>query len=74
MYPIEKGIPMPSPDHTKRARRFPLKEMQAGDSFLVPTKEINKHLYQAVRNCAKYYGKKVSVRKVSNGVRVWLVQ
>jgi hypothetical protein len=73
-YPIENGIPMPDPSRASRAKRYPMSEIQVGQSFLIPTKELTKHVGQAVRNSAKYYGKKVSIRTVKGGVRVWRVR
>lgn len=70
-YKIDKGIPMPDPTRNRPTKRYPIRDMKVGDSFIIPTKELPKHVGQSVRNSAGYYGRKVSVRKVKGGVRVW---
>lgn len=70
-YPLENGIPMPSACSGPRAARYPMREIKVGQSFLIPSSELPKHVGQSVRNSAAYYGKKVAVRKVKGGVRVW---
>jgi hypothetical protein len=74
LYQLENGVPMPEPTRHRRAARYPMRDIKVGQSFLIPAKELPKHVGQSVRNCAAYYGKKVSVRRVKGGVRVWRVK
>lgn len=72
-YPIEKNIPM-AKTRAQRQRKYPIREMKVGDSFLVPEKDVIKNLSQSVRNVAAEHGHKIAVRKVDGGVRVWRVK
>ena len=72
-YQIEHGIPLAS-SKFQRKRKYPLKEMQPGDSFLIPDAELQRNVRQSVRNVADYYGFKVASRKTEDGVRFWRVQ
>lgn len=69
---IDKRVPLPAP-RPQRERKYPLREMKVGDSFLIPTPSA-KNLAQSVRNCAKGYGFKVAMRTVAGGVRFWRVK
>lgn len=75
MYDLEHGIPIP-PAATHRpaqgerpARRYPLREMQVGESFV-----ITQGLVSAIVKAAKRYGVRVVTRAIGNGKsRVWRV-
>jgi hypothetical protein len=56
-----------------RRRKYPIRELAVGDSFLVPEADTFKNLAQTVRNVASDVGAKVAVRRVDGGVRVWRV-
>ena len=69
MFEIEKNIPITS----KNA--YPFDSMQHGDSFLIPCDQ-KKDLYVRgqINSLKKYYPNKIiATRKVSNGLRVWLL-
>lgn len=71
MYPIQKNVPLRS----KQA--YPLDEMQAGDSFLVPctdNQEINYIRAQIHALKKKRPGMVISTRKEDYGLRVWVVK
>lgn len=68
-FAIEKNIPVP--DWRVRAR-YPFKDMQVGDSFLIPQGD-RKKVYPAASAAGARHGKKFAVRKVDDGVRVWRV-
>ena len=72
-YKIEKGIPMTKP-RAIRERKYPIREMKVGDSFLIPEKDLIQSQSQSVRTIASENGYKVAVRKVDGGVRVWRVK
>lgn len=71
---IDKKIPIPP--HSPRSgapRKYPLNEMNIGDSFLWPGAPSR------VVSAVSWYGKrnppaKFTVRKVDGGVRVWRVK
>lgn len=78
---IEKDIPIPKKLlSTKRSCPYPLKEMEVGESFLVPNPD-NLPLLQ-LRNQTNskinYYNKdlgyKFTIRNTEEGLRVWRVK
>lgn len=70
MYEIENGIPIQS--KLENLRKYPLREMEVGDSFFIPSVGTNKiggrFSYLALR-----LGIKITVRNVDGGVRVWRI-
>ena len=72
---IEKGVPLPSVGHDRRPSKYPIKDMQVGDSFFVPLEDdpiftrARQTIYVSARRC----GVKVAVRKKEAGLRVWRV-
>lgn len=83
---IEKGIPTPPPGRGRGAGTgYPFEDMaEIGDSFLVgldegdESDEANKLLVRRVRQAAlgagrKYAPAKFTVRKTTDGVRVWRI-
>ena len=62
---IEKGVPLPI--------KYPLAEMQVGDSFVVSI-ELWKNAHSAAHKHAERHGRKISGRSlVENGVRVYRI-
>jgi hypothetical protein len=72
VYAIDKGVPVVV-RRCERVRKYPIRDMQVGDSFLVPTADIQRNLAQHVRNVAVAHGMKTAVRKTDDGVRVWRI-
>lgn len=74
---IEKGIPTPDPK-VKRAGipnkyRYPYRDMEVGDSFLVPGALVSE--IASVRSyAAQTTGYRFAARAVEGGVRVWRVK
>ena len=67
MYTIEKNVPMPE---RKSKSRFPLAQMQVGDSFAIPPTDYN----TARTICFNYCKKNTQVFKVikrGEEIRVW---
>jgi hypothetical protein len=62
---VDRGIPMPAP----HARKYPWKELEIGDSFLMGGKP--RQVAHAVSRASRAYKRKFSYRKTSEGVRVW---
>lgn len=74
-FDIEKGVPLPEPPQRgRKGSKYPLADMQVGDSFLVPTmkpEERRQSLYQLVNTKGRAMGRKFVVRVADKGVRVW---
>lgn len=72
MYLIEKNIPVGKFLYDK----YPLKEMDIGDSFFIDTNNDDK--IRSLRTYANKYGKqndkKFIVRKYENGFRCWRIK
>lgn len=72
MINIEENIPIPSQEYLGRGEIYPWSRMKIGDSFLVPVKK--EHLVRcAAYNICKRTGKKFTIRKTIDGVRVWRI-
>lgn len=73
---IEKGIAMPAPTWRGGPRnpKYPFRDMEVGDSFLVATKQDRERAkatlwYFTRSNIGK--GRKFASRKVDDGYRIW---
>jgi hypothetical protein len=68
MIEIESGIPIPEPKWS--SKKYPIKEMEVGDSFFAPgRKSTTMH-----PNFHRYKPRKFRCRKEGDGVRVWRVE
>ncbi len=75
MFVIEKGVP--KPDKKGMKAKYPLGQMEVGDSFLIPTE--GKDAQRSVQTeCGSHWTrlkpKKFASRQVEGGVRIWRVQ
>lgn len=68
-FAIESDVPVPLP---LGMRKYPLEQMQIGDSFFIPAGSRSQQTLVAVY--AKRYGIKVITRTVEGGIRVWRVE
>ena len=70
-FKIEKNVPIP-PRRGRRSK-YPVANLQPGESFLVPTSAFNKaqSVVSTLYAAAKRHGVRVSVRVTAMGVRVW---
>lgn len=66
MIVIEKGIPIPN--------KFPFKDMEVGDSFLIPENIPRTTVQVAAARYGKPLGKLFTIRKTPDGARCWRVQ
>ena len=67
---IEKGVPIPEARRTSHIRQL-AKQMQVGDSVVVPTVEAGNSLYSHLRSI----GHKSTSRKLSDGTyRLWRIK
>ena len=64
---IEKNIPIPP---EKRRNVYPYKDMDIGESFVVPSAKIQ-IVCNANYRAGKVSGKKFIARREGDGVRVW---
>ena len=67
MFKVEKGI-------KRRRLKYPLKEMNVGDSFLIPSEILTPVSSQNVYSVAKQQGIKVHVELWDEGLRVWRIK
>ncbi len=65
---IDKGIPMPP---CNRAGKYPWKEMEVGDSFLMDGDPV--YAANTANKAGRKHGRKFSSRKTREGMRVWRV-
>jgi len=72
MIDIDKGVPLPvkvSPSKTV----YPWDAMKINDSFLVSLDDLNR-VSAAASKAGKRKGKRFTVRKTKDGIRVWRVE
>jgi hypothetical protein len=72
MLKIDKDIPPPKQYGRAAVQKYPWKEMEIGNSFLV--KQVGPSFPAQARNASRLYGRKFVARKVSGGYRVWRVE
>jgi len=72
---LEKGIPVPVRSSAVAAK-YPWKEMQVGDSFVVPREgdepmQLTRERANKAVTFAKKYGMTFCQRTVETGIRIW---
>lgn len=71
MITVEKKVPLPGASPT--APKYPWKKMAVNDSFLAPT-DVSEASFRAhASNAARRHGIRVTVRRTSEGLRVWRI-
>jgi len=65
---IDKGVPIPAP---AAAQKYPMRDLEIGDSFFVPTTNIHG---TGLYNSARRAGIRITLRKVDGGLRCWRTQ
>lgn len=69
---IEKNVPVPT---ARSARaKYPFKEMDVGDSVLIPDESKAKAAVNAAFMVGTRDGKKFTSRSTPEGVRIWRVE
>jgi hypothetical protein len=78
MYEINKGIEIPE---MITKSKYPLREMEVGDSFLIPKEDFNgkeaRKIACSVMGCARQKRmkeRKFSSRCLEEGVRIWRIE
>ena len=73
---LERGVPFPSQSLRVSKYKFPLGEMEVGDSFHVEVKSVT--FLNSARSLISRYGKafsrKFATRVVDDGFRVWRIE
>jgi hypothetical protein len=73
---LERGVPFPAQSLRVSKYKFPLGEMEIGDSFFVEVKTDS--FLNSARSLISRYGKTFSrrfaTRVVDNGFRVWRIE
>jgi len=73
---LERGVPFPSQSLRVSKYKFPLGEMEVGDSFFVEIREGS--FLNSARSLISRYGKafsrKFATRVVDDGFRVWRIE
>ena len=75
MIQIDKNIPIPPRNRQGRNDdKYPIRDLDVGDSFIMPAKNTNT-ASGYVRAAAKRLGdgRKFTVRKTEDGIRVWRI-
>jgi hypothetical protein len=70
-YPIEKGIPPPKPRVRYGVWASTLRKLGVGDSFLVPSEEVNKNVRASIGYASRSIGIKITTRMTNKGLRTW---
>jgi hypothetical protein len=69
LYQIETGVPLPTGG---RPIKYPLRDMQVGDSFLIPAED---HKAKSIYQSAKQAGVRITTRAQPDGsLRVWRLE
>ena len=74
-YPIERGVPIPPPDDPAEIEFAVMRELEFGDSFLVPNVRTDLAAFRefSIRTVALHWGVRIEIRAVDGGLRVWRV-
>jgi len=72
MFKIENNIPQPEP-HLGTKAKYPFTTMEVGQSVFIDGGKHDSNPAIAAKMYAKRSGKKFTIRKIDNGVRVWRV-
>lgn len=67
MYQVEKGVPLPS------ASKYPLREMEVGDSFSAPWQERHRIAVTGNKLKPKRFATRVLVENGERVCRVWRI-
>ena len=74
-YQIEDGIPIPKSGSGRPASAYgaALQALEVGQSFLIPSHDLEKNTANSVYTLAKRRGYRITVRQLNVGLRVWRV-
>lgn len=70
---IEKGVPLPPSTKIGKWRDL-LEKLEVGDSFFLPNNVRAANIHSNLAVPARRLGIKITVRAISDGVRVWRIK
>ena len=73
MKEIDKGVPVPKIVRGRAPYKYPWLSMEIGDSFVMVASTTNRASSRA-SGAGKKYGRRFTIRKTSEGFRVWRVE
>jgi hypothetical protein len=73
MIEIEKDIPLPG-DYDEKKAKFPVNEMEPGESLLFPAEMGKNAPYNAQQYWQRKTNRRFIIRPVDNGWRMWRVK
>jgi len=77
MFELEKGVPVPK---GRRGAKYPIPEMEVGDSFFIPTKDRaeSARFRNSINGVCRYAkvgsSKEFTLRAVEGGLRCWRIK
>jgi hypothetical protein len=73
---VEKGVPFPSHGPRVSKYRFPLGEMEIGDSFFVEVKSMTflNSARSLISRYSREFNRKFATRTMDGGFRVWRIE
>lgn len=76
MFEIERGVPVPKRNQSRRESKYPCAEMEIGDSFFIPAGQVKAPAAYAVAVSAnkRFPERKFVPRTVEGGMRIWRVE
>ena len=69
-FEIETGVPIPNRGRKLGKECVTFRKLEVGQSFFVPDK-LSRKIEQRLRMCASREKKKIIIRNVDGGTRVW---
>jgi hypothetical protein len=72
-YKIEKDVPLPA--LVRRRSKYPFKDLEIGDSFVIPIKSDKSPsgIYAAISTARSRHNIGLTTARVEGGIRVWRV-
>lgn len=69
---IEKNVPIPIGNHSKKAYSNTFRKMEIGDSFFIAS--FTETIRRSLGVCANNAGVKIKTRMGNQGLRVWRIE
>lgn len=70
-FKIDKNVPMPKGVRGPGKTKYPWREMEVGDSFLLPASLASRGIVGASNN--RYAPRRFAIRKTPEGYRIWRI-
>lgn len=72
-FKIEKRVPLPSPRKHGGESKYPFRDMEVGDSFIVKGSDGNS-IRSTASNAGRRLGRKFTVANEEDGHRIWRIK